>query len=977
MLDRVDTGGARTGAHGDLLLELARLVCEGHGLADTFDAYARKLLRMTTFDFAALVMRLPDGRSARVVGHYPQGVVEPADLEPHPVEVFGLHHLDEFPSGREVPVDAIDAIAWRGMAAAGLKRVWTAPLAGGRGALAVARARDEPFGDEALSLLQMSARFLGSALEQEANVERARQSAARSQLLNDIAVLLNDGRPVEALVDRMLDLIEPAIQFDYVELLLATGEPRRYRVLVSRPEVLEHGEVVEVPETTITAILDTGSESVQYNPARFPSLRGPRSFAEAGLTRMLTTLLRHNGELVGLLSFGRHRGIAYDADDRAFVDVLCTLLAQGIVNRKQIEASRMEAADQRIIAEAAAAAARESDIARLSQALVEPLRGLIPRPFVALGYIEGADVVYEAPGRRPIRHQSEWYQRATVNAGQVHVPAVPGEVMAIDAIRELDVRSLSMTELRSRGETVGYLVIGARGEAYEFRDRDLRIFRVIAQIVGPAVANAVAAARTERERATFHLTLESLREAVILLDRELQPVWANRAARVFFELKSPPDQQLPHPVQSALAQGRLPEGQFHLVTIDGQERWYEAQAIPIDHPVYGFVVVATDVTRQRQLESERERHRREMEQAARLAALGQLVGGVAHELNNPLTAIIGFSELLAMQPLAGEAADHVDVIKREAHRAGNIVRDLLVIARPTPVAHAPVSIREMLRHLDRVRRPEWERRGITVSIDAPANDPPLTGNEHQLMQVLVNLVTNAEQAVEGTDNPRIDIRAREGDGHVSVEVCDNGCGMDHETQARIFEPFFTTRKGAGGTGLGLSLSYTIIQSHNGRIEVESAPGKGTRFAIMLPVESTHAEEDGSRAEQADPPRGARVLVVDDEPSLRNVCQRLVAAIGHRCETAGSAQEAIARARTQDYDVVLCDFRLGADSAESVVRRFAEEAPHLVPRTVIATGATTEPGVLELAAEYNLRLIAKPYGMNELREAIDTVYQRAG
>lgn len=976
MLNRAVPRGHLAESHGDLLLELAMLVCEGHGLGDTFEAYARELLRVTAFDFAALVMRLPDGKSARIVGHYPRGVVNPPDLAPHPIEAFGLDHLDGTDGSQEYGVDNINAPAWKAMAAAGLRRICVASIANGEGALAVARAKDEPFDDDALRLVEMSARFLGSAALQEGNVERARQAAARSQLLNDVAVLVNDGRPVETLIDRMLDLIEPAIPFDYVELLVTTGEAGRHRVLLSRPALFDPGEIVEIPRTAVDAVLAAGSESVQYDPHRFPALRGPQTFAGAGYRRMLSTLLRHNGELVGIMSFGRQAGRRFDAEDQVFVDVLCTLLAQAIASRQQIEASRTEAADQRIIAEAAAAAARESDIGMLSQALVEPLRALIPRPFVVLGYIEGTDVVYQAPGRPAVRHRSEWYRRAKENAGQVHVLDVPEEILQIDAIRELDVRSLSMTELQSRGETVGYLIVGARHEAHAFQERELGIFRVIAQIVGPAVANAVAAARTARERSTFRLTLESLREAVILVDRESRPAWANRAGRHLLELASPGGQGSLHPVQSAFARGSPPRGRLHLATLSGQDRWYEAEAIPIDHPDYRFVVVATDITRQRQLEGERERHRQEMEQAARLAALGQLVGGVAHELNNPLTAIIGFSELLAMEPLPGQAAEHVDVIQREAHRAGNIVRDLLVIARPAPVTHAPVSLRSMLHHLEKVRRPEWENRGITVSIDVPFEDPPLTGNEHQLMQVLVNLLSNAERAVEGVPEPRIDLRVRQCEGQVHLDVADNGSGMDAATQARIFEPFFTTRKGAGGTGLGLSLSYTIIQSHNGRIAVESTPGAGTRFTIMLPTESTGAEEEQAPGQDADAPQGARVLVVDDEPSLRDVCRRLVAAIGHQCATAGSAQEAIAMARRESFDVILCDFRLGPESAEMVVRRFADEAPHLVPRTVIATGATTEPGVLELAAEYNLPLIAKPYGMNELREAIDTVYRRA-
>ena len=233
--------------------------------------------------------------------------------------------------------------------------------------------------------------------------------------------------------------------------------------------------------------------------------------------------------------------------------------------------------------------------------------------------------------------------------------------------------------------------------------------------------------------------------------------------------------------------------------------------------------------------------------------------------------------------------------------------------------------------------------------------------------MLLNLVTNAEQALAGQPRKEVTISASRTSESIRIVVADTGSGMESATQDRVFELFFTTKQGQG-TGLGLSLSYSIIQSHGGQLTVESAIGKGTRFTITLPL-STSGDLPAAESFVPEPLRAARVLVVDDEPSLRKVCQRLIASMGHECETAENTATALALAAEIDFDVVLCDYRLATETADQVIDGFARMAPHLVPRTIIATGATTDAGVVDLTARYGLRLIAKPYGAEELLRLI--------
>jgi CheY-like chemotaxis protein len=207
-----------------------------------------------------------------------------------------------------------------------------------------------------------------------------------------------------------------------------------------------------------------------------------------------------------------------------------------------------------------------------------------------------------------------------------------------------------------------------------------------------------------------------------------------------------------------------------------------------------------------------------------------------------------------------------------------------------------------------------------------------------------------------------------------IEVEDNGHGMDPATMDRVFEPFFTTKQGEG-TGLGLSLSRTIVKAHGGRIEARSAPEEGTRFRVTIPV-APGAPPAAEEVPQVRNGTRSRVLVVDDEPSLRVLVQRLVARLGHHCSVAADGPDALALAAANDFDLVICDYRLAGKTADTVVEGLLEMAPRLHNRIVIATGATTDPGVLALAQRHNLSLLAKPYGVDELARIIECAARRA-
>ncbi|MGH7720982.1 MAG: ATP-binding protein, partial [Gemmatimonadaceae bacterium] len=234
---------------------------------------------------------------------------------------------------------------------------------------------------------------------------------------------------------------------------------------------------------------------------------------------------------------------------------------------------------------------------------------------------------------------------------------------------------------------------------------------------------------------------------------------------------------------------------------------------------------------------EDERHVAEqLRQSEKLAALGELVAGVAHEVNNPLTGISAFAQLLQEDPLSSDQMESVQLIKREADRAVAVIRDLLTFARKTGPRNVPVDLNDLIEQTLRLRAYGIRTAGITVSMSLDPALRAVQGDDRQLQQVLLNLVVNAEHAMAVVKPRALSIRTANDADRVVVEVSDSGAGMSPEVQKRIFEPFFTTKPEGKGTGLGLSVSYGIVQTHHGTLTVQSAPGSGTTFRVSLPAE---------------------------------------------------------------------------------------------------------------------------------------------
>jgi len=337
--------------------------------------------------------------------------------------------------------------------------------------------------------------------------------------------------------------------------------------------------------------------------------------------------------------------------------------------------------------------------------------------------------------------------------------------------------------------------------------------------------------------------------------------------------------------------------------------------------IEGVVISARDVTEVKRLEEQ-------LIQAEKLAAMGQMLAGVAHELNNPLTAILGVSELLRdRQGVDENTKRQLEMTHRQARRAARIVQNLLEFSRPASPQKKVLDLNGIVDRTLQLHEHSLKRNNIEVEFKTQPGLPPIVGDANQLIQVILNLISNAEQAIrEVRPSGHIEIRVGKLGETVFVNVKDDGVGIRPEALPKLFDPFFTTKRPGGGTGLGLSICMSIIREHGGDIEAESVPGGGAVFSVTLPVASREAarrpvrELDSSSGEMLLPSlesiANRKILVLDDEESIRMLLAEGLSAYGLKVDVAASAEQALQLVLGGKYDVLLCDLKLGGTGPNS-------------------------------------------------------------
>jgi len=564
----------------------------------------------------------------------------------------------------------------------------------------------------------------------------------------------------------------------------------------------------------------------------------------------------HGEDVLGVLVVQGDQTGVFTEDDAAVLALIARQAGAAIENARLFEAER----EARSVAEAAATIARAALFSNSPQdagrEILLAVGSVVPSAGKALALMgdDGTTLTYVgATGTLSVlENRSFPATESAASLASPHPAAVTPSAEALAAIRERDVihHGAVVLPLIAKDQLLGVLwnvpVAGARvrqgqGESLE------RLAAHVALAADVLLLGQEERRRRERER-MLATALATMDQPVFVLGLDRRIWYANAAASREYGYRGEEFTTVTFDglVASSVPARRMTQGSASTSSVwlaehvhrrrDGSE--FPASVMlsyirdDAGAPV-GQVMNVRNLTDERRLEEQ-------LRQSEKLAALGELVAGVAHELNNPLAGISAFAQLLLEEPLTDEQRDSVRLIKREADRAGGVIRDLLLFSRKPGAARSPVDINEIIELTLRLRNYSLRSAGIDVTLDLTRGIPRVRGDDQRLQQVLLNLLVNAEYAMQRAPVKRLTVRTEPHNHGVLLTLADTGSGMAEETRQRIFEPFFTTKPSGQGTGLGLSVSYGIVQAHGGSISVESQLGSGSLFRIYLPASGTPA-----------------------------------------------------------------------------------------------------------------------------------------
>src|SRR6266850_415714 len=448
-------------------------------------------------------------------------------------------------------------------------------------------------------------------------------------------------------------------------------------------------------------------------------------------------------------------------------------------------------------------------------------------------------------------------------------------------VGDVQAASAAAVPLRSHGAVIGTLVIADPREGV-FVPEDIRLLSTLATHAAVVIANARFFEMVRRAKEQWETAFDALSEGIAVVDDEGRVRRANRALADLLgtSLQTVIGSNLgsallgkSHALMELLEAARRGDHPPALVARSerlGNTMRVQAARIPSATRDQSVVVLVEDVTDQQVMETQ-------LIQSEKLAAVGQLVSGVAHELNNPLTSIAGLSEfLLEQKEISKKDRGHLKVIQEQAQRAGRIVGNLLTFARKGPGERTPVDLNDVIQRTLQLMEYDLKIKDVEVQRDLRPALPHVVGDRHSLQQVVLNLLTNAAQAVAENRPglPRIITVSTWSDDLVHLRVADTGPGINDVVAQNVFTPFFTTKEPGKGTGLGLSITYTIVENHGGRITLERPSNGGAAFRVDLPPVPPGAPAPAPPRAPArapvPPPAKRTILLVDDDPAVRRM-----------------------------------------------------------------------------------------------------------
>ena len=388
-----------------------------------------------------------------------------------------------------------------------------------------------------------------------------------------------------------------------------------------------------------------------------------------------------------------------------------------------------------------------------------------------------------------------------------------------------------------------------------------------------------------------------------------------------------------------------------------------------------MVIGLYDLTERKKAEVQIAQQQEALQQSEKMAALGGLLAGVAHELNNPLSVVMGQTTLLMEGQTEDKTKSRAEKIFKAADRCSRIVKSFLALARRKAPERKSVDLNNIIHASLELLSYQFRNENVTLKLDLDPTLAHVNGDGDQLTQVFTNLALNAAQAMHewsGLRNLTISSRPDSGDT-VLVSVVDTGPGVPADLRKRVFEPFFTTKGGLGGTGVGLALCLNIIEGHGGRMELEETSGGGATFLIHFPAlvsEVAVSENSAVPVGTGESTIGKlKILLVDDEVELAQTLADLLEPFGHEVDLAANGAIALEKLQKQSFDVIISDLRMPVLDGPGLYAALAQSLPRYLTKIVYVTGDTLSPHVNAFLSETPVPVIEKPYRIADVQTAL--------
>lgn len=613
--------------------------------------------------------------------------------------------------------------------------------------------------------------------------------------------------------------------------------------------------------------------------------------------------------------------------------------------------------------------------------------------------------------------QNELYLRAAKNLGEqraqsLRIPVddtLAGQVVRTAKPIRLDqaragsalkvktgflVRAILQVPLMVGDQVIGVLAVDNRSTDRTFSDDDQYLLATLADYAAIAIENARLYEQMRLSEQRYKGLFANAYDLIFTLDRALAISSINQVGqqltgyatdellgKPLANLCAPLSWRTAEPQLRALLGGQVVEPfELELLRRDGEPVYLElsAQVIQNGIGVKGIHCIARDLTVRRRLEEQ-------LIQSEKLSAIGQLVAGVAHELNNPLTSVSGYAQLLLRdQRLSDDSRQDIEQIHAQSERAARIVQNLLIFAREHKPERSMASVNEALRSALALQNYQLKVDNIGVVLELDPALPATLADSHQLQQVFLNLITNARYAMtekggRGTLTLRTTQQSGEHGPFIRVEIADSGIGIPERDLQKIFNPFFTTKPVGQGTGLGLSICFGIVKEHDGQIWAESQLGVGTRVFVELPVRSvaseTTAQLPPAPVSSPEPDAALSVLVVDDEEPVVRLIARLLHDLGHHPTVVTSGEAALEALDRVSFDLMLCDVKMPGMSGFELVDAVRSREPELAERVIFITGDTLSSSTRSKLEQDGALFLPKPFSLEQLEAMLQSLTRR--